>query len=405
MAGKNVYLNLRDRGFIHQSTSENAMNLLEKPLTFYMGIDPTAGSLHIGHVMTLMMFRKLQEAGHKGILLIGGATASIGDPTGKNKLRKVLTEQEIKDNIKGVRQFAERFIITDGDDPAMIVNNANWFEGYEFVEFMKNIGSHFNVNTMLSSYVYKNRLESGGLTFLEMGYMLMQAYDFLYLRNTHNCSLQIGGSDQWGNIVAGIELCRKMWGDQEENFGLTCPLLLTKDGKKMGKSTSGTIWVDKEKTSVIDFYQYFYNIEDEATENLLLLFSDMSIEDISWICKNDIVSAKRKMAHVITELVHSTKDADEAEETIKKLFLIGESEKMPQVFVEVQSKEIAVSDLLVLSGFLPSKNEAKRLISQGGIEVDGIRVSDPLEMVDVKRGSVVLRKGKKSFLKTFFQDI
>ncbi len=401
MTGRELYTQLKERGFIHQSTSEKAIELLSKPLTFYMGIDPTAGSLHIGHVMTLVFFRKLQDAGHTGILVIGGATASVGDPTGKNKMRKVISESEISENIKGVKKFAKKFLAAE----TTMLNNADWFQGYEFVEFMKNIGTHFNVNTMLSSYVYKNRIENGGLTFLEMGYMLMQAYDFLYLRNFKECSLQIGGSDQWGNIVAGIDLCKKMWGDQEESFGLTCPLLLTKDGKKMGKSTSGTLWVDPEKTSVLDFYQYFYNIEDSATENLLRLFSDMSLDDIAWICKNDIVRAKKMMAHTITSLVHSYELANEVEETVRKMFSEGESENMPKVFLDIKEKEVGLVDLLVLSKFVSSKNEAKRLISQGGIEVDGVRAGNILDRIPTTEGPIVLKKGKKNFLKTVFQDI
>ena len=238
-----------------------------------------------------MLFRHLQEAGHKGILVIGGATALVGDPSGKSDLRKLLSKEEVERNLEEVKTLAERFIRVDGDNPALIVNNADWINPYSYIDFMRDIGVHFNVNTMLAAETYAKRLEEGGLTFLEMGYMLMQAYDFVYLNRKYGCILQIGGSDQWGNIVAGVNLGRKLnYRDEiDENtadkmFGLTNPLLMTKEGKKMGKTEHGTLWVARKKTTVFDFYQYFYNVNDEDTEMLLKLFTSLPSEQIEEQC-------------------------------------------------------------------------------------------------------------------------
>ena len=246
----------------------------KKKITFYLGIDPTADSLHIGHFFALMMFKKLQKAGHRGILLIGGATALIGDPSGKKDMRKMISKKDVQHNLDEVKKLAERFISTEGENPAIILNNADWINSYSYIDFMRDIGIHFNVAVMLKADAYKNRIEEGGLTFLEMGYMLMQAYDFVYLNKKYNCTLQIGGSDQWGNIVAGVNLNRKLHNLDAEKisnkdiYGITCPLLMTRDGKKMGKTEAGTLWYCQRKNhSSLDFYQYFFNVHDDNTRN------------------------------------------------------------------------------------------------------------------------------------------
>ncbi|OPJ62763.1 tyrosine--tRNA ligase [Clostridium oryzae] len=411
----NLFEILKERGYVYQATHEDMIReaLNGEPITFYLGIDPTADSLHIGHFFALMMFRYLQDSGHKGILVVGGATALIGDPTGKSDMRKMLSKEQVQHNVEEVKALAKRFIKTDGDNPAIILSNDEWMHDYSFVDFMRDIGIHFNVNKMLSSEIYTNRLKEGGLTFLEMGYMLMQSYDFVYLNKKYGCKLQIGGSDQWGNIVAGVNLLRKMnfQNDDEVDkiFGLTCPLLMTKEGKKMGKTENGTLWVAREKTTVFDFYQYFYNVKDEDTETLLRLFTRVPLEQILTLCKDDIIAAKRLMAYEITKLVHGEEEANKAAEAAKGLFKTGAvKEDMPKK--ELDKKFIAeginIIDLLTESGFISSKSEARRLIAQGGICINNEKVQNFNKIVnegDLRDGYVMLKRGKKNYLKVVFE--
>lgn len=410
----NLFEILKERGYIYQATHEDKIReaLNGEPITFYLGIDPTADSLHIGHFFALMMFRYLQDAGHKGILVIGGATALIGDPSGKSDMRKMLTKEQVQHNVDEVKALAKRFIKTDGDNPAIILSNAEWMKGYDFVDFMRDIGVHFNVNTMLASDAYSNRLKEGGLTFLEMGYMLMQSYDFMFLNKNYDCKLQIGGSDQWGNIVGGINLLRKANfrndDDPDEIYGLTCPLLMTKEGKKMGKTESGTLWVAREKTTVFDFYQYFFNVKDEDTETLLRLFTRVPLEQIVTLCKEDIISAKRLMAYEITKLVHGEEEADKAAAAAVELFHKNSaSENMPMVELNrnLINEGINIADLLVNAKFISSKSEARRLIIQGGICLNNEKVEDAQKLVtceDLKEDFIILKRGKKNFLKVVF---
>jgi tyrosyl-tRNA synthetase len=411
----NLYDRLKERGYVYQTTHElpikSALNG-KQPITFYLGIDPTADSLHIGHFFALMMFRHLQDAGHKGILVIGGATALIGDPSGKTDLRKMLTKEQVNQNLTEVKKLAERFIKVDGENPAIVLNNGDWINPYSFVDFMRDIGVHFNINKMLAAETYANRLQEGGLTFLEMGYMLMQSYDFTYLNKKYGCVLQIGGSDQWGNIVAGVNLGRKLNflenPNQEEKdvlYGLTCPLLMTKEGKKMGKTEQGTLWVAREKTTPYDFYQYFYNVNDSDTEMLLKLFTFLETDKIDNLCKSNIVEAKRVMAYEITKLVHGDKEADKVLEAVNSLFSNGmNSNDIPNIRLDRATtfNEINVVDLLTMTNFMPSKSEARRMIQQGGIVVDGNKVENadliiPLTQQD--KDYILLKKGKKTFLK------
>lgn len=410
----NLFEILKERGYIYQATHVDKIReaLNGEPVTFYLGIDPTADSLHIGHFFALMMFRYLQDAGHRGILVIGGATALIGDPSGKSDMRKMLTKEEVQHNFDEVKSLAERFIRTDGENPAIILSNADWMKEYSFVDFMRDIGVHFNVNKMLASETYANRLKEGGLTFLEMGYMLMQSYDFVFLNKKYGCKLQIGGSDQWGNIVGGVNLLRKLNyvnDDQpDEIFGLTCPLLTTKEGKKMGKTESGTLWVAREKTTVFDFYQYFYNVKDEDCETLLRLFTRVPLDEIVALCREDIISAKKMMAYEVTKLVHGDEEAEKVVEAVKSLFSDSTaSQNMPEAVLDkaVLEEGINIVDLLTISGFVSSKSESKRLIEQGGIYLNNEKVENNLYHVTkcvLIDGYVVLKRGRKNYLKVSF---
>jgi tyrosyl-tRNA synthetase len=411
-----VFTLLESRGYIYQCTNLDAVTRLlksDEKITFYLGIDPTADSLHIGHFFALMMFRYLQDAGHKGILVIGGATALIGDPSGKSDMRKMLTKEQVQYNLEEVRILVKRFVRTDDENPAIILNNADWINQYSYVDFMRLVGIHFNINTMLTADAYANRLKQGGLTFLEMGYMLMQAFDFVHLNNNYGCMLQIGGSDQWGNIIAGTSLKRKIQFREEtidkgnEIFGLTCPLLLTKEGKKMGKTETGTLWVAREKTTSYDFYQYFYNVDDDDVEMLLKLFTHVSLDEIAKLCSLDIIKAKQVMAYEITRLVHGDEEANKVLETVKSLFSKennSDQNAMPSFKLDrtVIHDEISIVDLLTVTNFMPSKSEARRMIKQGGIVVDGKKVNDVELVIPLTQDSkdcILVKKGKKTFLK------
>lgn len=405
---------LKERGYVYQATNEEEIRKVinsDKPTTFYLGIDPTANSLHIGHFFALMMFRHLQRKGHRGILVIGGATALVGDPTGKSDMRKMLTKEDVQRNVDEVKELAGRFIRTDGENPALILDNSEWINSFTYVDFMRTIGVHFNVNKMLASDAYSKRLENGGLTFLEMGYMLMQAYDFVYLNRTYGCALEIGGSDQWGNMVAGTELSRKMnfhaegnaTADRPDTFALTCPLLMTKEGKKMGKTENGTLWVARDKTTPFAFYQYFYNTADADTEMLLKLFTDIPTAEIEAMCKSDIIQAKKTMAYEVTKLVHGEEEANKAVEAAKSLFGAGTNmENVPTTTYECAKIEAGINivDFSVEVGLFASKGEARRMIQQGGLSMNGAKVTAPESMVALGEDeSVMLQKGKKTFLR------
>lgn len=406
---------LKERGYVYQVTNEDDVRKIlnnDKPITFYLGIDPTADSLHIGHFVSLMMFRHLQRKGHRGILVIGGATALVGDPTGKSDMRKMLTNEAVARNVAEVKELASHFIRLDGENPAMILDNSEWINAFNYVEFMRLVGTHFNVNKMLASEAYSKRLENGGLTFLEMGYMLMQAYDFVHLNRTYGCALEIGGSDQWGNIVAGTELSRKMnfhlegksTDERPDAFGLTCPLLMTKEGKKMGKTESGTLWVARDKTTPFTFYQYFYNTDDADTEKLLKLFTDIPTSEIEDLCRTDIIQAKKRMAYEVTKLVHGEEEAQKAIEAAQSLF--GKGTNMDNVpTAEFDSSRLTaginIVDLSAELGFFSSKGEARRMIQQGGLSVNGEKVTsvDAIIQLSADEQEVLLQKGKKNFLR------
>lgn len=392
---------LEERGFVKDMTHpEQIKELLngDKKITFYLGIDPTADSLHIGHFFALRMFRHLQNAGHRGILLIGGATCMVGDPTGKSDMRKMLTREQVEHNLNEVKTLASRFVLPGTE----IVNNADWMDKFTYVDFMRTVCVHFNVSIMLASEAYARRRENGGLTFLEMGYMPMQAYDFVHLHNTKGCILEIGGSDQWGNIVAGTELFRKMnienGNEKSEIYGLTSPLLMTADGKKMGKTEKGTLWVARDKTTPFDFYQYFYNTGDENTEMLLALFTDIPMDEIREMCKSDIIAAKKRMAFEITKLIHGEDLAHQAVDTAAALFGGGgDMQNVPSVEIEMPD-QMGALDFLCAAGLFDTKSDARRMIEQGGVQIDGEKLTDWRAVV-AKKPEFMVQRGKKTHMK------
>lgn len=407
---------LKERGYVYQATDETRIKELlnsEEKQTFYLGIDPTADSLHIGHFFALTMVRRLQEMGHHPIIIVGGATALIGDPTGKKDLRKILTKEQVAYNKVEVKQLIERFVKIDGENPAIILDNSDWINKESYIDFMRNVGVYFNVSRMLATDCYQKRLEEGGLTFLEMGYMLMQAYDFIYLNEKYNCTLQIGGSDQWANMVAGVELGRKIDSAEGKNHGelqaFTCPLLVKADGEKMGKTASGTLWVSREKTTVYDFYQMFINSYDEDVERLLSFFSDYKISEIKEMCENDIRKAKKLMAFEVTKLVHGEEEALKIEKASEDIFANkGDSDSAETFEVEQKdiTKGILLVDLLLNSRLVISKSEARRLIQQNGIRLNNEKETDvnkEITLKDFNDHSLIIRKGKKQFKKVIIK--
>ena len=410
---KKLFDILKERGYIKDLTHEQEIiDLLNgEPFTFYLGIDPTAESLHIGHFFALTMFRWLQDFGHKGIVLVGGATALIGDPTGKSDMRKMLSKEEVAHNKAEVKELVKRFVKTDGDNPAIIVDNADWISDKNYIDFMRDIGVHFNVNNMLQADCYKKRLENGGLTFLEMGYMLMQAFDFVHLNKEFGCKLQIGGSDQWGNIIAGVDLSRKIGFSEGKKidplFGLVCPLLIKADGEKMGKTATGTLWVSRDKTSTFEFFQAWMNSFDEDVERSLSFFTRMDIEDIKELCKKDIREAKKLLAFEVTKLVHGEEEAIKARKTSEELFSNkGISDNMPTITLSKDKLNINVVDLLVETNLVTSKSEARRLIEQNGISINQIKVNSVNDLItkeSLTENFIIIQKGKKIFLKVIFE--
>ena len=407
---------LKERGYIYQATNEEKIKEMlnsGEPKTFYLGIDPTADSLHIGHFFALTMVSRLQKMGHHPIIVIGGATALIGDPSGKKDMRKMLTKEQVAHNKAEVKELVKRFVEVDGENPALILDNADWINPESYIDFMRNIGVHFNVNKMLATDCYKNRLEQGGLTFLEMGYMLMQAYDFVYLNEKYGCTLEIGGSDQWANMVAGVDLARKMdFANEKEDRGLqavTCPLLVKADGEKMGKTASGTLWVSREKTTVYDFYQMFMNSFDEDVERLLSFFSNYEIEDIKKMCKEDIRNAKKIMAFEVTKLVHGEEEALKVRKASEDIFYgKGTSIEMPNYTIDLSEIKpgIDLADLMVKVQMAKSKSEVRRLLEQGGIYLNEKRVDESPRIItesDIVDNELVLRRGKKNYMKVLIK--
>ena len=409
MVDTNLFNELTSRGLLYQCTDEEKLKqILEsgEPITLYEGSDPTADSLHIGHCIPYCILRRFQKAGHKVLVLMGGATASIGDPSGKSELRKMLSKEQIDANIENIKKTLKIFLDFDGENPAVIVNNKDWFDKLTYIDFMREFGIHFNVNKMLSSEIYNNRLESGGLTFFEMGYMPMQAYDFIHLNREYGCTLEYGGADQWANIVAGVELQRKLNFVNNTNInliGATNPLLLTPEGKKMGKTEKGAIWIDKDKISAYDFYQGVYQTPDSCVRMMFALFTDIPMEEIDELIKEDIVKAKKKMSFEITKFVRGEEDACIARDMSENLFTQGGSDAPIFTLTKEEFGEgINICDLLFMTNLCGSKSEARRNIEGGGVTAGNNKVTSISQIItfnDLTDGAILIKKGKKNFIK------
>ena len=400
---ENVIDILNKRNYIEQITHpEELKELLGKEkISFYIGIDPTADSLHVGHFVSLMVASHMQKAGHRPIILVGGGTATIGDPSGKTDMRKMLSREEIDHNVACIKKQVEKFVSFEGENAAIIVNNADWLLDLKFVDFVREIGSLFSVNKMLAAECYKQRLETG-LTFFEMSYMLMQSYDFWYLYNKYGCKLEMGGNDQWSNIIGGVDLIRKI--GKDDSFGLTFRLLTTKEGKKMGKTEKGALWLDPNKTSPYEFYQYWRNVEDESVKTVLQMltfFPDEKIEELANLKDEKINEAKKILAFEITKLIHGEEEAKKAEEASNALFSgKGNLDNMPTVTLD--SRNISILDAIIKCNIAPSKGQARTLITQGGITLNDEKITDTsytLSEKDFENDYAILKKGKKVFYK------
>ena len=398
-----VFSTLKERGYLEQLTHEDEIKelLSKESIPFYIGFDPTADSLHVGHFISLMVASQMQRAGHKPIILIGGATAAIGDPSGKTDMRKMLTPEEINNNVEHFKVQMSKFLSFEGENAAIIVNNADWLSDLKYIEFMRNIGKHFSINKMLAAECYKNRLDTG-LTFFELGYMLMQSYDFLYLHDKYGCKLEMGGNDQWSNIIGGVELIRKI--GAEDSYGFTFRLLTTKEGKKMGKTEKGALWLDATKTSPYEFYQYWRNIDDADVKNVLCLLTFLPMDKINELCSLEgekINEAKKVAAFEITKLIHGEAEAIKAEEASQALFEgKGDIQNMPTT--KISSCNISILDALIETNIAPSKGQARILINQGGITLNESKITDVnyvLSENDFTDGYAILRKGKKIYIK------
>ena len=400
---KNVFDILEERGYIEQLTHPTEIKELfgKESVSFYIGIDPTADSLHVGHFVSLMVASHMQKCGHRPIILVGGGTATIGDPSGKTDMRKMLSREEINKNVECLKKQIEKFVSFEGENAAIIVNNADWLLDLKFVDFMREIGSLFSVNKMLAAECYKQRLETG-LTFFEMSYMLMQSYDFWYLYNKYGCKLEMGGNDQWSNILGGVDLIRKI--GKDDSYGLTFKLLTTKEGKKMGKTEKGALWLDPKKTSPYEFYQYWRNVEDDSVETVLNMLTFLPVEKIKELTayKDERINeAKKVAAFEITKLIHGEEEAKKAEEASNALFNgEGSLDNMPTT--KIDDINISIVDAIILAGIAPSKGQARTLINQGGISLNDEKISDinyKLSDKDFSNGYAILKKGKKIFHK------
>ena len=398
---QNVFDILQERNYIEQMTHPEQMKEMfsKESVPFYIGFDPTADSLHVGHFVSLMVASYMQKCGHKPILLVGGGTAIIGDPSGKTDMRKMLTKEDINHNVECIKKQAEKFVSFEGDNAAIIVNNADWLCDLKYIDFMREIGSKFTVNKMLAADCYKNRMDAG-LTFFEMGYMLMQSYDFLHLYETYGCKLEMGGNDQWSNIIGGVELIRKI--GKNDSFGLTFKLLTTKEGKKMGKTEKGALWLDPQKTSPYEFYQYWRNIEDSSVYTVGCMLTFLPMDEVNRLASlkdENINEAKKILAYEITKLVHGENEAKKAEEASKALFEgNGSIANMPRV--KLENPNCSLTEAMVECGICSSKSQAKTLISQGAISLNDEKISDisyVLSDKDFETEHTILKKGKKIF--------
>ncbi len=399
---KNIFDVLKERGFIKQTVYEEELYELlgKESVPFYVGFDPTADSLHIGHYIPIMAMAWMQRYGHKPIALIGGGTAMIGDPSGRSDMRSMMTKETIQHNCDCFRKQMARFIRFEGDNAAIMVNNADWLLNLNYIDFLRDIGVHFSVNKMLTAECFKSRMEKG-LSFLEFNYMLMQGYDFLKLCEDYGCLLELGGDDQWSNMLAGANLIRKK--ANKSAFAMTFTLLLTSEGKKMGKTAKGALWLDENKTTPYEFYQYFRNVEDVKVEECMRLLTFMEMDEIKELTKyNDerMNAAKERLAYEVTKLVHGEEKAKDAQRQALAAFGKGSMDDMPTV--EVDKSIELVADLLVACAQAKSKGEAKRLIEGGGVSIEETKITDAFGKIPqefTQKGQFILHKGKKVHIK------
>lgn len=403
---KNVFDVLKERGLIAQMTHEEEIKKLleEKKITFYIGFDPTADSLHIGHFMQLVVMKHMQNAGHRPIILLGGGTTMVGDPTGKTDMRPMISREDIQHNADRFKEQMSKFI-DFSDGKAIMVNNADWLLDLNYVDFLREVGVHFSVNRMLSAECFKTRMERG-LSFLEFNYMLMQSYDFYKLHKDYDCIMEFGGDDQWSNIIGGIELIRRK--DGKDAYGMTFTLLTTSEGKKMGKTEKGALWLDPEKVSPYEFYQYWRNVDDKDVIRLMKLVTFVSMEEIAEYEKYEgqqLNTVKERLAYEVTKMVHGEEEANRADAAAKAVFGAGSDDSNMPTF-ELSASQIEeglnIVDLLSISGLAPSKGEGRRLVQQGGVSIDGKKVDDIAYVItkDIfNDDKIVVKKGKKVFLK------
>ena len=393
---------LESRGFIKQMTHEDEIKRLieDEKIVFYIGYDPTADSLTVGHFVTLMFMAHMQKYGHKPIVLVGDGTVMVGDPTGKTDMRKMLSRDVVNENVLKIKGQIGKFI-DFSDDKAIMVDNSEWLLNLNYIDFLREIGVNFSVNNMLRAECFKQRFEKG-LSFLEFNYMIMQAYDFLVLNNKYNCVMQLGGDDQWSNMIAGMDLVRRK--NSKKVYAMTCNLLLTSDGKKMGKTESGAIWLDSEKTSVYDFYQYWRNIDDKDVEKTLKMLTFLPLEEIEKLCSvsgEEINKAKEVLAFEITKIIHGEEEALRCMEASRALFSNGGNlEGAPNFEISQDRFGENILDVLVSLNIFPSKSEGRRLITQGGVSLNDVKINDvnlKLEMDYFKEGKCIIKKGKKNF--------
>ncbi len=401
-----VYDELVARGLIAQVTDEEEIKKLinEGKAVFYIGFDPTADSLHVGHFMALCLMKRLQMAGNKPIALIGGGTAMIGDPSGRTDMRQMMTKETIAHNVECFKKQMSRFI-DFGEDKALLVNNADWLMDLNYVELLREVGPHFSINRMLNAECYKQRMEKG-LSFLEFNYMIMQRYDINALLQKYGCNMQFGGDDQWSNMLGGTRLIHYKLG--KDAYAMTINLLLNSEGKKMGKTQSGAVWLDPEKTSPFDFYQYWRNVADDDVLKCLRMLTFLPLEQIDEMDTwegSQLNQAKEILAYELTKLVHGEEEAKKAQDSAKALFASGNAADMPEVVLtddDFEEGSIGILRLLVKAGLAPSNGEARRNVEQGGVSVDGEKVTDPKAQLtkDTFAGDgVVLKRGKKKFMK------
>ena len=406
-----VYEELVARGLIAQVTDEEEIRELVNSgkAVFYIGFDPTADSLHVGHFMALCLMKRLQLAGNKPIALVGGGTGMIGDPSGRTDMRKMLTKEDIEHNCECFKKQMSKFI-DFSDGKALMVNNADWLLNLNYVELLREVGACFSVNNMLRAECYKQRMEKG-LSFLEFNYMIMQSYDFYALYQKYGCNMQFGGDDQWSNMLGGTELIRRKLG--KDAYAMTINLLLNSEGKKMGKTQSGAVWLDAEKTSPYDFYQYWRNVDDADVIKCLKMLTFLPLDEIDELAKlqgSELNKAKEILAHELTELIHGKEEADKAQEAARALFGKGQNtDNMPSTELtsdDLTDGEIGILDLLSKCGLIPSKKEGRRLIEQGGITLNDEKVNDVYKKftsADFTDGFAVIKKGKKVFHKAILK--